>query len=100
MIAIGFEIVGTSLLKVSDGFEKWGWGMAAIASYWVSFWFFAPALKTIPIGAAYAIWSGAGIVAIAVIGFLFFEQRLQWLQYGFILMILIGAVGLRLTISE
>jgi len=97
LVAIGFEVVGTSLLKMSDGFEKTGWGVAAIAAYTVSFWFFAPALKEIPVGVAYAIWSGAGILAIAVIGVFFFDQRLQFLQYLFISLILIGAVGLRLT---
>ena len=97
LIAIAFEILGTSLLKLSNGFERWHWGMLAIASYWGSFWFLAPAIKTIPIGVAYAIWAGVGIVAVAIIGFFFFEQRLSFLQYLFIAMILMGAVGLRLT---
>lgn len=95
--AIGFEIGGTSLLKMSNGFEKTGLGMASIGAYTCSFWMLAPALKTIPVGIAYAIWAGVGIAAIAMIGFFFFEQRLQALQYGFIALILIGAVGLRLT---
>ena len=97
LIAIGFEIVGTSLLKLSHGFEKVHWGILAILSYWGSFWFLAPAIKTIPVGVAYAIWAGVGIVAVAIIGFFFFGQRLAFLQYLFIAMILIGAVGLRLT---
>lgn len=97
LIAIGFEILGTSLLKLSNGFEKPLWGGAAIAAYWGSFWFLAPAIKTIPIGVAYAIWAGVGIVAVAVIGLIFFGQRLAFLQYLFIAMILMGAVGLRLT---
>ncbi|MEL7487136.1 MAG: multidrug efflux SMR transporter [Pseudomonadota bacterium] len=97
VIAIAFEIVGTSLLKLSDGFEKPLWGGLAIASYWGSFSFLAPALKAIPVGVAYAIWSGVGIVAIAIIGYFFFDQRLSLLQYFFIATILFGAVGLRLT---
>ncbi len=95
--AIALEILGTSLLKLSDGFEKAHWGVASLVAYSASFWCLAPALKTIPVGVAYAIWSGTGIVAIALIGYFFFEQRLQLLQYGFIALILIGAVGLRLT---
>jgi len=97
LIAIGFEIVGTSLLKLSDGFEKVFLGLAAIAAYSVSFWFFAPALKTIPVGIAYAVWAGVGIVAVAIIGAVFFAQRLEAVQYVFIGLVLIGAVGLRLT---
>lgn len=89
--AICFEIIGTAFLKMSDGFEKPMLGMISIAAYTLSL---APALKTIPVGIAYAIWAGVGIVAVAVIGFFFFEQRLQMLQYGFIALILIGAVGL------
>ena len=97
LIAIGFEIGGTTLLKLSDGFEKPLFGFGAIGLYWASFWFLAPALKSIPIGIAYAIWAGVGILAVAIIGFVFFQQKLALLQYVFISLILIGAVGLRLT---
>lgn len=99
-IAIGFEVLGTAFLKVSNGFENFTWGSAALVAYGISFWFFAPALKTIPVGIAYAVWSGIGIAAIVGIGVLFFDQRLQLLQYGFISLILIGAVGLQLTSPE
>ncbi|MHA7871652.1 MAG: DMT family transporter [Hyphococcus sp.] len=97
LLAIGFEILGTSFLKLSDGFEKLHWGGLSLLCYYGSFFFLAPAIKVIPIGVAYAIWAGVGIVAVAIVGFFFFEQRLAFLQYLFIAMILIGAVGLRLT---
>ncbi len=100
LIAIGFEIGGTTLLKMSDGFEKPMIGMVSIGLYTASLWFLAPALKTIPVGIAYAIWAGVGIVAVALIGFVFFQQRLGLSQYLFISLILIGAVGLRLTTAE
>ena len=96
-VAIFFEVCGTVLLKLSNGFEKVGLGMAAIGCYSICFWFFAPALKVIPAGIAYAIWAGMGIFAITIIGMTFFEQKLGLLQYGFIALILIGAVGLNLT---
>ena len=97
LCAITFEVLGTSLLKLSDGFEKTHWGVASLIAFSMSFWFLAPALKAIPVGVAYAIWSGAGILAIAIIGYFFFDQRLQFLQYLFIALILIGAFGLKLT---
>ncbi|MEM8771511.1 MAG: multidrug efflux SMR transporter [Pseudomonadota bacterium] len=97
LLAIAFEIVGTALLKLSNGFENMMWGGLSLMAYWVSLWFLAPALKTIPIGVAYAIWAGVGIMAVAVIGYFFFDQRLALAQYVFIVMILTGAVGLRLT---
>jgi len=96
-IAICFEVAGTILLKLSDGFEKVGLGMAAIGCYSICFWFFAPALKVIPAGVAYAIWAGMGIFAVTVISLAFFGQKLGPLQFGFIALILIGAVGLNLT---
>jgi multidrug transporter EmrE-like cation transporter len=96
-IAIAFEIAGTSLLKASDGFARWGLGMASMACYWVCFGFLAAAIKTIPVGIAYAIWSGVGIIAIALIGWLVFRQSLTLLQTGCIVLILVGAIGLNLT---
>jgi len=96
-IAIGFEVAGTLLLKMSNGFEKLSLGMAAIACYSVCFWFFAPALKVIPVGVAYAIWAGMGIVCVAALSFALFGQKLTGLQYGFIALILIGSVGLNMS---
>jgi multidrug transporter EmrE-like cation transporter len=99
-IAIGFEIAGTSLLKASDGFTRWGLGMASMACYWVCFGFLAAAIKTIPVGVAYAIWSGVGIVAIALIGWVVFRQSLTLVQTGCIMLILVGAIGLNLTTPQ
>ena len=99
-VAIAFEIAGTSLLKASDGFARWGLGMASMACYWVCFGFLAAAIKTIPVGVAYAIWSGVGIAAIAVIGWVVFRQSLSMAQSGFIVLILIGAIGLNLTTPQ
>ena len=99
-VAITFEVAATTCLKLSDGFAKPAWGVASIMLYSACFWVLAPALKTIPVGVAYAIWAGVGIVAIAAIGALGFGQRLGLAQYAFIALILIGAVGLRLTTAE
>ena len=60
----------------------------------------APALKSIPVGVAYAIWAGVGIVAVAAIGTVAFGQKLGAAQLGFMAMILVGAVGLRLTTGD
>lgn len=95
--AIIFEVAGTLLLKMSNGFEKLVYGGAAMVCYWVCFAFLAPALKVIPVGVAYAIWSGLGIAFLAVLGILLFQQKLALIQYGFIVLILIGAIGLNLT---
>ena len=68
-IAIAFEVAGTLLLKASNGFEKIAVGMTAIGCYSICFWFFAPALKSIPAGVAYAVWAGIGIVCVAILFF-------------------------------
>lgn len=96
-IAILFEVMGTSLLKHSDGFARWHWGMLSIACYSMSFWFLAPVLKLIPVGVAYAIWAGAGITLITLVGFFVFGQKLSLLQIIMIMFIVVGAVGLNLT---
>ena len=99
-IAIILEVTGTIFLKLSDGFEKWHWGIASIAFYSACFWALAPAMKVLPVGVVYAIWSGVGIVAISLIGIFAFDDRLSALQYVFIAMILTGAVGLNLTVQH
>ena len=96
-VAIVFEVGGTAMLKESNNFEKPLLGFGAIALYTISLVFLAPALKAIPVGIAYAIWAGVGIVSVTVVGLVAFNQRLDVIQYAFIAMFLIGAVGLRLT---
>lgn len=96
-LAIVLEVVATSLLKLSDGLVRWEWAAASILFYALCFLVFAPSLRTIPVGVAYAVWSGVGIVAITLIGMLFFEERLSPVQLGFIALVLIGAIGLQLS---
>jgi multidrug transporter EmrE-like cation transporter len=60
----------------------------------------APAYKTLPAGVVYAVWSGLGIVAITALGVVYFEEKLDLFQYGFIGLIFIGAVGLSLTTNS
>ena len=95
--AIALEVTGTFLLKLSDGFEKPLWGGLSIACYGACFWVLAPAMKALPVGIVYAIWSGVGIVAASLMGVLAFDERLSGLQFVFIAMILTGAVGLQVT---
>lgn len=95
--AIALEIAGTFLLKLSHGFERWQWGALSIACYSACFFMMAPAMKALPVGVVYAIWSGIGIVAAAALGSLVFGERLGALQYLCIALVLVGAVGLRLT---
>ena len=75
--AIVCEVVATSALKASGGFTRPAPSAVTAVGYLVSFYLLSLALKTIPVGVAYAIWSGLGIVLIAAIGWLVFGQRLD-----------------------
>ncbi|MDF2495384.1 SMR family transporter [Sphingomonas sp.] len=75
--AIVAEVIGTSCMKASDGFSRLIPSIFTVVAYAVGFYCLAQTLKTIPTGIAYAIWSGVGMVLIAVIAWLFQGQRLD-----------------------
>lgn len=73
-IAIIFEIIATSALKKSEQFTQLIPSIITIVGYFAAFYFLSFAIRTIPVGIAYAIWSGIGIVLITIIGAVFFKQ--------------------------
>jgi small multidrug resistance pump len=77
MIAICAEVGATSALKATAGFTKPGPAAVVLAGYAVSFYFLSLTLDQIPVGVAYAIWSGVGIVLISLIGWRLFDQPLD-----------------------
>lgn len=77
LVAIVLEVCGTTLLKVSEGFTRLWPSVGALACYGFSFYFLSLLLKSIPVGVAYAIWAGVGIVAVSLIGWLFMNQKLD-----------------------
>lgn len=96
-VAIALEISATLCLKLSNGFTDLKFGIASLVLYCLCFAFFAPALKHLPMGVMYAIWCGAGILGIAILGYLLFDQALSPAQMCFIGLIVAGTVGLNLT---
>ncbi|WP_220721956.1 SMR family transporter [Citrobacter portucalensis] len=74
--AIVAEVVGTTLMKFSDGFTRLWPSVATIVCYCAAFYLLSQTLSTIPTGIAYAIWSGAGIVLISLLGWLISGQKL------------------------
>ncbi len=96
LLAIGAEIIATTALKMSDGFTRlWPAAMAA-SGYGVAFYLLALTLRTIPVGVAYAIWSGVGILAITVIGTVWFHQHLNAAGLIGIALIVAGVLVLQL----
>ncbi|MDO5640227.1 MAG: SMR family transporter [Neisseria sp.] len=96
LVAIAFEIVATTLLKASDGFTRLGVGAASIACYALSLYLLSQLLRAIPIGIAYALWSGIGIVAISIIGRLFMNQKLDTAAVIGIALIVCGVLVINL----
>ncbi|MCY0387121.1 SMR family transporter [Robbsia sp. Bb-Pol-6] len=75
--AIVAEVIATSALKGSDSFTRFWPAVLTVVGYLLSFYLLSLTLRTIPIGIAYAIWSGTGIVLISVIAFLLYGQKLD-----------------------
>lgn len=76
-IAIVSEVIATSALKGSEGFTRLVPSLTVIIGYVVSFYFLSLTLKAIPVGIAYAIWSGTGVVLIALAGWWLYNQKLD-----------------------
>ena len=76
-IAIISEVIATSALKSSNGFTQLLPSLVVVAGYAAAFFFLSLTLRTIPVGIAYAIWSGAGILLVALIAWLVFGQTLD-----------------------
>lgn len=77
VVAIVAEVIATSALKASDGFRHVGPSLIVVAGYGIAFYFLAQTLRVYPIGVAYAIWSGLGIVLISLVGYVRFQQNLD-----------------------
>jgi small multidrug resistance pump len=76
-VAIVSEVIATSALKASEGFTRLWPSLIVTAGYMAAFYFLSLTLRTIPIGVAYAIWSGAGVALIALIAWVFHGQSLD-----------------------
>lgn len=94
--AIGAEIIATTLLKVSNGFTKPLVSVGTVIGYAVSFYLLSLVLKYVPLSVAYAIWSAAGTIAIALIGVVLFSERLTLVQIAGILVTAAGVAMINL----
>jgi small multidrug resistance pump len=95
-IAIAAEVAGTTFLKLSDGFTKPVPSVLTVLGYGVSFYFLSIALRSIPTGIAYAIWSGAGIILISLIAWFFQGQKLDAPAVGGMGLIVAGLLVMNL----
>ena len=96
-LAIIFETIGTTSLKLSNGFSILIPSIGTVISYILCFLFLSYALKTIDMSVAYAIWGALGILLISIIGIIFLHESVSVLKIVSILLIILGTVGLRLA---
>lgn len=78
ILAVAAETIGTTALQASQQFSKLVPSVIVVLAYGVAFYLLALSLRSIPVGIAYALWSGLGILFIAMIGFVVFGQKLDW----------------------
>jgi len=97
LIAGAFEIVFSINLKLSAGFTRAGASLITLIAAGLSLFFLSKALKNLPLGTAYAVWTGIGAVGTAVLGIILFQDSTEPLRLLFIMVIVVGLIGLRLV---
>lgn len=91
-LAIASEVLATSALKASQGFTRLVPSLVVVAGYLTSFFLLSLALKTLPLGLTYAVWSGIGTAAMALVGVFLWQEPMsagQWFGLG---LIIVGVV--------
>ena len=97
LLAIIFEVAGTTAMKLSDGFSKLAPSVAMGVFYIASLFALTLALKRIDVSVAYAIWAGVGTSLIAIIGIVYFKEEISFLKIISLAFIIFGVVGLHLS---
>lgn len=92
-----FEVAWATFMKLSEGFSKPSWTVLTFAGMAVSFLLLARATKTLPLGTAYAVWTGIGALGSVVVGILLFKEPVTAARIFFAALLLAGIVGLKFT---
>ena len=96
IVAVIFEVIGTAGLQASEQFTKPKPLILTGIGYAAAFYFLSLVLRTMPVGIAYALWSGFGMILITLIGLIWFGQRLDWPAVTGLALILAGVVTINL----
>ena len=96
LLAGVMEVTWAVAMKAAEGFTKLWPSLITAAGYLASALFLALALKKLPLGTAYAMWTGFGILGTTVLGLLLFQEKLSLPQAGCVGLIVLGIVGLKL----
>jgi small multidrug resistance pump len=95
--AIGVEVGATAALPRTRGFHDPVWSVAVVAGYALSIWLLSAVVRTMPVSVAYAVWSGVGTAAVALIGYLWLGDSMSWAKAVCLALIVVGVVGLNLA---
>lgn len=98
LIAAGLFECGWAIgLKYTEGFTRLWPSLATLAAMAISFWLLSIAMKTIPVGTAYAVWTGIGAVGVAILGMVLFQEPKEVARIFCLILIVAGIVGLKIT---
>jgi len=92
-----FEIGFTTCLKLSNGFRHIGYTLAFVAAVAISFWLLTLSLSAIPLGTAYAVWTGIGAFGTAVVGMTVFRDPVTVGRVAFLFLLIAAIIGLKLV---
>ena len=95
LVAGALEIVWALALKASEGFTRWLPSLVVVIAAAASFWLLALAMRVLPAGTAYAVWTGIGAAGTAVLGMVVFGEAAGALRMACIVLILAGVLGLK-----
>jgi len=97
IIAGLFEAVWAIGLKYAEGFSKLWPSVITIIAMAISLYFLALAIKTLPVGTAYAIWTGIGAFTTAILGVILFSEPIHFARIFFLILLLVSIIGLKFT---
>ena len=95
-----FEVLWSTCLKYSHGFTNVMFTVLTFIGMGFSFWFLAHAVKSLPMGTAYAIWTGIGALGAVIVGVILFKDPVTLVRLFFVAMLLTGIIGLKLTSGQ
>jgi small multidrug resistance pump len=100
LLAIGVEVASTAALPRTDGFRDPVWAVLVVAGYATSIWLLSLVVQRLPVSVAYAVWSGLGTAAIAVVGVLWLGESWNPVKVAAIALIVVGVVVLNLQAAH
>lgn len=97
LLAGGLEVFWSTFMKLSEGFTRPLYTVLTLIGLVLSFLFLSQATRVLPLGTAYAIWTGIGAVGAVVVGIVIFREPVTALRMVFVILLLTGIIGLKAT---